>query len=391
MKRNIFTLALVLLVLGLLVTLNLVFMSDQREREDEWNGDRSTYKGTPYGTLAYYTMLSEQKKNVQRFEKPWTELADSDVHTLFVIVPANEHNPTKEEIDALSDWVSAGGNLIVVDRVINVEFGPTEFSTSSMLGDEGTAKPVIPSDLTHGAKELRLTRFSTSVTDSSGESVVHFESDVGAVVIDRNYGDGRIALITEPYLLQNNGIVEGDNLALALNLVDSVPATETIAFDEYHHGRGATTAVAVGLREYIAGTPIPWIVGQLGLVALVVAISYGRRFGRPVPLARERRTSALEFVSSMATIHRLAKASDLAVENIYGQFRIRLCQYAGLPTDAKTADVATLAARRGQIDREQLLKVMTRAELALNGVELKPSELVDLTKEIRRIGLTLKV
>ena len=70
MRKNLLTLALIGLVLALLVGLNLVFISEPRGDETETNGDRSSYKGSPYGTLAYYLLLEESGRTVTRWERP---------------------------------------------------------------------------------------------------------------------------------------------------------------------------------------------------------------------------------------------------------------------------------------------------------------------------------
>ena len=136
--------------------------------------------------------------------------------------------------------------------------------------------------------------------------------------------------------------------------------------------------------------PISRLVLCGGAVAMF-ALTLGARFGRPVPLKRERRTSALEFVSSMANIQRLAKASDLAIENIYGHFRRRLCRYAGLPSNTMTDQLATVAAERGQIDREELVSVMRRCDNALAVQAPEPKDLVDLVSDLRRVEARLKL
>ena len=85
MRRNVLTIILVVVVLGLLVGLNALFMAQPGADEDERSGDRSSYKGTHYGTLAYYLLLSDLGYSVNRFEEPYTSLDGSGVGTLFVV------------------------------------------------------------------------------------------------------------------------------------------------------------------------------------------------------------------------------------------------------------------------------------------------------------------
>jgi hypothetical protein len=390
MRRGLFTFGLIGIVLAVLVALNLVFMSQPREVENEANGDRSSYRATPFGTLAFYTLLAEQGRSIERFEQPFTSLQTADVATLFVVVPSDEAQPTQQEIEAVESWVANGGNLVIIDRAIHLKSRLGEIETRGPLIGRVTA--VAPSPYTRGVDELKLTDYATSVEDVARESVVHFAGANGALLIDKPFGEGHITFLSEPFIVQNNGIREKSNLALALNLVDGLVHGGTIAFDEYHHGHGrADSAGRGGLRGYIAGTPVPWILAQLALLAVVIAITAGTRFGRPIPLPRGRRTSALEFVSSMANIQRLARASDLAIENVYSNFRARLCRYANLPSDSPSDTLATAVALRGRFDAERLLSVMRRCENALAGAPPTPDELVQIVTELRAIEAELKM
>lgn len=390
MKRNLVTIALIALVLVVLVALNLVFLSGPRGEETEQSGDRSSYKGSPYGTLAYYRLLEESGHAVARYEEPYTELEESSVATLLVVVPHPEHQPSAEEFEALESWVLGGGRLVVVDREISLPFVGTQVRTGDRI--EGEAKPAIPSTLTRGVRDLDLSRFATTVSESSQAATVHFAASNGPLLIEMAHGAGSMLFLSEPYLLQNNGIAAADNLALALNLAEGPDEPGTIAFDEYHHGYGAALGGSTGgLRGYIAGTPIPWIILQLAVIGAAVAFTAGRRFGRPIPVARERRTSALEFVGSMATIQRLARASDLAVENIYTIFRARLARYVGLPSDTPSEALARAVSARGQVDADRLLAVMRRCEAALAGSPPAPDELLRIVEEIRRLEGELKL
>lgn len=390
MSRNALTIGFFGLVLAVIIGLNLLLISPPTKEESEVHGSRSSYKGSPYGTLAFHELLAARGHSVTRFESPYTDLDESSINTLFIVSPDPEVGMSDEEITALGEWVANGGHAIIVDRFVSLAVDGLTIETGAEV--QGSVAPVSVSSLSRGVETLKLTEFATSVSDEDGAAIVHFAADGEAVLIDRAYGAGRFTVLTEPFVIQNNGIREADNLALALNLAGSIETAGAIAFDEYHHGFGSVTGSGSGgLRGYIAGTPVPWIILQLALLGLVIALTRGARFARPVPLARERRTSALEFVSSMANIQRLAKASDLAVENIYGHFRRRLCRYAGLPSSALTDQLATVAAERGQIDRAELVSVMRRCDNALAIKSPEPKDLVDLVADLRRVEAKLKL
>src|SRR4029077_20888496 len=146
------------------------------------------------------------------------------------------------------------------------------------------------------------------------------------------------------------------------------------AFDEYHHGYGARTT-GQGLMSYFRGTPVPWMMAQTALVVALVVYTNGRRFARPVPLKRERRTTNLEFVSSMANITRLARATDLAMKNIYGEFRKRLCRFGGVPAKVENEKLAAAVARRAKLDERELVTLLNRCEGVSQGDHVSEPEL----------------
>ncbi len=127
------------------------------------------------------------------------------------------------------------------------------------------------------------------------------------------------------------------------------------------------------------------MMAQAGLIAALVVYSYGRRFGRPIPLRQERRTTNLEFVSSMANITRLAHASDLAMENIYSEFRKRLCRFSGVPAKIENRKLAAAAARRARLDERALARLLSRCEEIARGEKVSEPEVLKLVTRIREI------
>jgi hypothetical protein len=188
----------------------------------------------------------------------------------------------------------------------------------------------------------------------------------------------------------NNGIAERDNMNLALNLVGDRP-NGRIAFDEFHHGYGVSFGTGGGLMAYFKGTPVPSMFWQAGLVGFLAVYTLGRRFGRPVPLRRERRTTNLEFVSSLANVTRLARASDLAMQNIYAEFRKRLARVAGLPPGVATPRLAAAAARRANIPERDMRTLMARCEAVADGKPIGEAELLKLVVRIREIEADLGI
>src|SRR5262245_17901450 len=194
--------------------------------------------------------------------------------------------------------------------------------------------------------------------------VIHLGDRNGAVLADFRYGQGRIVILSDPFVIANNGIGRGANLTLAINIVRSLGAgSRRFLFDEFHHGYQSEINP---LFEYFRGTPMPWVIFQGGLLAALLIYTYGRRFARPLPLPLPDRHSPLEFVGSMANLQQVAEARELAMENIYPRFKAKLCRRLGLSSRAQIEEIVD-AAQRQQLtistDELRLALVISEAVL----------------------------
>src|SRR5687767_7156924 len=212
--------------------------------------------------------------------------------------------------------------------------------------------------------------------------VIHVGDANGALLVDYAYGGGHVILLSDPYVVANGGIVQKDNLMLAINMLGGPQTTGLIAFDEYHQGRGITQNA---FASYFAGTPVLPIAGQLVLLVLVVLWTNGRRFARPLPLPQVDRRSSLEFVASMAELQERSRAFDLAIENIYTRARRVLARHAGVDYNSSRSEIAQRIAERSTIDRNKLETLMRQCEEAINGEPITSRQSIHLVKRLREI------
>jgi hypothetical protein len=210
--------------------------------------------------------------------------------------------------------------------------------------------------------------------------VVHLTSSNSVLLLDYAHGQGRIVVLSDPFIVANGGIGLKDNLQLAINLLSS--SDGVIAFDEFHQGRGVTRNA---FASYFAGTPVLAIFGQIVLLVLLMLWTRGRRFARPLPLPVVDRRSSLEFVASMAELQQRAKAFDLAIENIYSRTRRVLTRYAGLDYNSPRSEIATRVAARSTLNAHQLETLMRQSEEAINGGAITERQSIHLVKRLREV------
>jgi len=447
MKQKLILIIGFILMLGLLVALNALSVQQKTEIPDnELNPNRSTYNTDSTGFHAFYTLLAETGRTAVRWQKRTSALEAHDAPGTFVITGPLKKEITEAERGEILRWVAAGGKLVVIDRhpdaaflsdggkqTITIEQMRSGFSFLDESGlkeptkDVPPAVPVQPTIFTVNVGSIQPSRFSTYVrwptrpseaenanaganTDADaegstqdspppqvftgdgymlfGEPVADLKSDGKAVVVNRTYGSGRIVILTDPFVLSNKGIALLDNAQLGMNLVAARPG-ETIAFDEYHHGFGSNENRMV---EYFKGTPVVAIFLQLFLIAGLILFSQSRRFARPLPIKEPDRLTKLEYLSAMAELQRRTGSYDLAVENIYREFRRRAARLVGVDAKAvSNTDLARLIASRAGKEPAAVEDILVSAEDVMHDAHPSRSEASRVVAGIRELEAALNL
>ncbi|MBA3513348.1 MAG: DUF4350 domain-containing protein [Pyrinomonadaceae bacterium] len=380
----------------------------------------------------------------------------------FVIIGDTALSIDEDDARSLLLWVERGGRLVLVDRrpedqilppsghwVVATEVGGFPSLTvnpgnvSEMTENVKPIQPLQPTLLTQKVEWVMPSRYAatisfTNIKSNSGQDqeaqslqnnhelenehpltpkpvsppaaaldkstplspapVVHLGDSRGALLVDYPHGNGRIVVLSDPYIVSNGGLSLRDNLQLAINLLapqrgrtrpSGVEVTKTeglIAFDEYHQGRGTTRNDLIG---YFSGTPILPLLGQSAVLVLVILWTSSRRFGRSLPLKQIDRRSSLEFVASMAELQQRARAYDLAIENVYSRTRRVLARYAGMDYNSQRAEIASRVAARSSLDPPSLEVLMRQCEEAINGAPVTERQAIQLVKRLRDVERAL--
>jgi hypothetical protein len=261
-----------------------------------------------------------------------------------------------------------------------------EVGGEGVAGDfeSGVDEPPPPADSGTGPGTGPRITIADSPSSSSPAPMVHLTAAKTVVLLDYPHGQGRIVLLSDPFIVANGGIALKDNLQLAINLLAA--SDGLTAFDEYHQGRGITHNAFVG---YFAGTPVLAICGQIALLILLILWTRGRRFARALPLPQVDRRSSLEFVASMAELQQRARAFDLAIENIYSRTRRVLARYAGVDYNTPRAEIAARVAARSTLSAHQVETLMRQSEEAINGGGISERQSIQLVKRLRELESAL--
>ena len=435
MKQRFAMLVLLVLVVAALIGLNAAsYQQKPKTPDSEFSPIRSSYNSGSTGTQAWYSLLAETGRKVTRWqEAPASLLTSKTPPSVFVVVGSVRRDFTDKEAETLLEWVGRGGRLVLIDRSppeplvvttanwkLAIKWTPPfdVFATDPANREQmtkGTAavRPSQPSVYTQGVNAVQFSKFAENIglTRHSGDTGqaspsptprtapprASGESEAGPVVYvsdhGKNYmaavpfGDGSILFVSDPYIVSNAGIGLADNATFATDLV----ATEdgTIAFDEFHQGYSNDSNRFV---QFFAGTPVVAIFLQALVLVGVVFYSKSRRFARPLPAPEPDRLSKLEYVTAMAELQQRTRAWDLAMENIYTDFRRRAARLFGLDVSAATSDVLALRiADRTDQDAASLRATLFKCEEIIRGERTNKNEVVRLADSIREIERKLNM
>ena len=222
---------------------------------------------------------------------------------------------------------------------------------------------------------------------SDAAPAVHFASGDRNLLVDVPYGSGRIVYLSDPYIVSNGGIGLVDNAQMALNLVAA--GDGLVVFDEYHQGYGTDNN---RFLQFFGGTPVVAIFLQAVILIGFVFFSQSRRFARAVPEQEPDRLSKLEYVAAMAELQQRTRAFDLAIENIYTEFRRRVTRLLGLDNfTSKSGEMAQAIADRTGLDRNKVEDTLFKCEDIVRGEPTNKREVVELTTALRELETKLGI
>ena len=382
-----------LLVIGgailLLLTAGLAFVGI--DPQEQGMSIPSTYSSGSGGARAAYLLLQDLHYKVSRWERSPTELP-SDADNAVLIVADPQDTPTKEEREALENFVDHGGQVLFTGARIKAFFPNANITSEIPTLEWKTFSADFPSNYTSGAEKIVLQSGATWQAPVASQLPL-YGGQRSAVVVSWRIGGGRILWWAAATPLTNAGITREGNLSLFLNAMNSPVAADRSAvqvyWDEYFHGQRTS------LWSYLQKTPVAWGLAQVAILGVIVVLTFGRRSGPIVLPPVVSRLSPLEFVDTLGGLYERAGAEPAVVGFVYLRFRATLSRQLRLSANASDAELAgTVQARLGW--KESGLKsTMARALVASRSHKVAPEEALGLIGDLERyeeqLGLKKKI
>ncbi len=308
------------------------------------HGRPSSFFSDPSGSMASFLVLERLLGRVERWLHPPGLLAfqtepEEQISTYVLMGPRRALRFS--DAQALEDWVSRGGQLILaVDRPWPV----TGTARDDPAGEEalGEAEAGVPREEGEGSPESESGRgdFSSrhgfrvvpgglqpaaglwvAGTLAEGDFEVLERSAAGIAVGRKQLGDGELLVIPDSRVFSNGRLRDHPaNMSwLAHRVAAAGPGR--IVFDEYHHGFASPRGLLSLLASFL---PTPWgaVCVQLSLAGLVYLLGVRRRFGPRLDLPPRQLRSPTALVRARAGLLKTARARRLSIE-LFERYRQR--------------------------------------------------------------------
>ena len=373
---------------------------------DRASGSRGVYEWT--ASLGYQPTAWRQN---------WSRLRASEDGILLVIDPqvsepmmrltggsAGDTDKTvlaAPDAEALKRWLSSGKGhtaILLSSRIPSGQSGGKQASESDdTFGDAldlivesaspATTRtefaPLLPVTDTQGILSLHSAS-GTRISRKRPDGLALFGDSAGPLALEVPIGHGRLIAVADSRLLSNDNLGRSENSVFLANLLAHYARPgASVLFDEYHHGNVAGDPN--GSLWEVLGRPLQLALIQILLASLCLFFLLGSRFGPPVPLTHNLTRTSADYVVSVASLYRRAEASGTALETLYRQFLRDICGRLALPPDVNLERLAEVAARRGQVDKERIRRLLATCELRLDEGKVTESELLDLTRQMESI------
>jgi hypothetical protein len=361
-------------VLTILLAASAAFMTPQAR---DAGGGASSFSHAASGGKAVYRTLEAAGYDVRRSFEPLTSLQAEPARTSLIL--SGQGSPSELDRRALRAFLEAGGLAVLVGAagadvigVAGVE--PADSSVTS----PSVHRVFAPSPLAAGAPEITMTPGHGTPRFDATHVAVFAVSPSAPLVSTARIGRGRVVWLASATPLENAHVASAGNLRFLLNALGA-PGERTVVWDEHYHGHSRS------LWSYAAGTPLPWIAAQAGLIALAMLVAYSRRSGPVRARATDPRSSPMEFIDMLRALYKRAEASNAAVRAARGRLARAVTSTCGLPPDSSHDAIARAVAPKITGSEDDVLELLAASDRAAHAGNLTGAEALKLTQRLQRL------
>ena len=338
----------------------------------------SSYLAGRHGALAAYETLLRSGYQVQRWEHPLADLAQSAGPDTVVIF-AEPFTREVSDIRAIRTILEHGGRVLATGfwggMILpgGASMAPNTFDFSACkLQPEGL-------DRLAGTGEVWMRPQATWKVGNPAQRV-EYSCGGQPAVVEYRWGKGQVVWWASSTPLENGSLERAQNLDLLLNSLGP-EAGHHFYWDESLHGDIRSPF------SYASGPSLMMLEIGLPLLGILVVFSFSRRSGPVRDLPAPARATPVEFLEALGSLYGKAGAAPTAVAVAWERFRqhsLRLCGLRGGRLGA--AELAASIRRRFPAADAALEADLAACEDAAWGEALQPREALRLIQKLHGHG-----
>ena len=335
----------------------------------------SSFASNPAGSRAVYLALQAAGYRVERSYEPLATLR-RDPSSIVLVLAEPAIDASVQDLRAMRRLLEGGAVVLASGS-----------AASAMLPDlkvgnpgrerESTAHETMVSPISRGVPSIHLPRGGSLAVASTYVPV--YGDDEHTAVLAATFGKGTAVWFAGVYPLTNEGIARAGHAELLANILGP-SGDRTILWDEHYHGHSRS------LWSYMAGTPLPYAVLQVGIVGLLALVSLSRRRSPPRAIFDEARSSPLEFIDSMGSLYERAGTAAGAVATIRARVRRALVDACGIPASASDGQLAAAVGTRAGWPADRVEVLLGSSAKAASDPGLAPGEALSVTADLQRLA-----
>lgn len=327
----------------------------------------TTHNAGPNGTKAIMLLL--EREGI--FASELLSVAP-EKEGLMILIEPSYSGVQEQDWQQIMAWVKKGNTLLLASENTDMykKFGYELIRTDNVSDERISSNSPIFADVG------QLTVAGHARMKKHNSMAFAYGDDGGIYLAESVKGKGRVIFLTDPSIFTNKQIDQKDNLILFLNIV-RLYGQKGIWFNEFSHGYTLTKA-----SRDLFTWPLRLVVIQLAFGVLLLFYYWGKRFGRPIPLARKAGRISGDYVSSMANIYRQGQARKLILESIYEDFKRNAARSLGVSPKISNEEMARVFSGRPQIDTQKLRHLLGRCTELLKSPGFSENTLFTVARDL---------
>lgn len=198
------------------------------------------------------------------------------------------------------------------------------------------------------------------------------------VAISKSVGEGRITLVSVPYMFTNFGLLVNDNFQASAELLSYLPEENVHYTMYYKSGKGE---VQTPFRYFLRQDALRWTL-YLGLflVALLLIISSWRK-QRAIPVILPPPNTTVQYVKTLGALFFRERNHKRAAEKLIAHFLFEVKDKYFVQVDFSDKFYELLSAK-SSVEQEQVIRTFELIQHVKEARQIEERELVDLSRKI---------